>query len=48
MAVSGDTSGAASTVVVVLEDVLEVAKMNRFYNKLTNTGLQAFSLVQIL
>ena len=41
-------SGAASTGVAVLEAVPEVAKTNRFYDKLTNSGLQAFSLTHIL
>ena len=42
------TSDAASTGVAILDTVPGVAKMNRFYNKLTNTGLlQAFSLMHI-
>ena len=48
MAVSKATSGTASAGVTVLGATQEVAKTNRFYNKLTNTGLQAFSSIYIL
>ena len=48
MTVFGATSGAALTGVVVLKVALGVAKTNRLYNKLGNSGLQAFTLVHIL
>ena len=48
MTVSEATSGAASTGVAVLEAAPEVAKTNRFYNILTNAGLQAFSSMNTL
>ena len=48
MAVQEATSDAASTGVADLETVPEMAKTNRFYNRFTNTGLQAFSLMHIL
>ena len=48
MTVSKVTSGVALTSVAVLEAAPEVAKTNRFYNRFTNTGLQAFSSMHIL
>ena len=48
MAVCKATSGAALTDVAALEAVSEVAKMNRLYNELTTSGLQAFSSMHIL
>ena len=48
MTVLEATSGGASAGVAVLETAPEVAKINRFYNKLTNTGLQAFSSMHIV
>jgi hypothetical protein len=42
------TSSAASTGVADLEAAPEVAKTNRFHNKLSNTGSQAFSSMHIL
>ena len=48
LAVGMDTSGAVLASVVNLEAAPEVAKSNRFYNKLTNTGLQTVSLMHIL
>ena len=48
MTVSEATSGAALSGVSVLKAAPEVAKTNRFYNKLTNTDLQAFSPMHIL
>ena len=48
LTVSEVTSGAASTSIADLEAALEVAKTDRFYNKLSNTGLQAFSSMHIL
>ena len=48
LAVRGATSGAALTGVAVLEAAPEVAKTNGLYNKLINSGFQAFSLMHIL
>ena len=48
LTVSEATSVKASTSIAVVEAAPEVAKTNRFYNRLTNTGLQAFSLMHIL
>ena len=42
------TSGTALTGAADLNAAPEVAKTDRFYNKLPNTGLQAFSLMHIL
>ena len=48
LAVRKATSGAALTGVTVLKAAPEVAKTNMLYNKLTNSSLQAFSLMHIL
>ena len=48
MTVSEVTSSAASTGDADLEAAQEVAKADRFYNKLSNTGLQTFSSMHIL
>ena len=48
MTVYKATSSAALSGAAVLKPEPEMAKTNKFYNRVTNTGLQAFSLMHNL